>query len=689
MQSSINRSRSPADNPLPPKKRKVNERDEEPSSTPASPNASAQDAFVRLNVGGKPYDVARTLFDHPRAGMLQQLVSGGMPPLLDRDGRIHLDGDRKLFRYVLHYLRHNCFPAGLPDHERDMLQVEASFFGVQQLSSDLLLEKVGKELENRPNSVTARLRLADTLYDAGDKPQAWKKLNAAYELLHDGPASELYAAHYDRQLLERPGCPWRLLRHGSLASVTSRLHEFSALSELTLCLKSKALLGRSKWQEALDAAEAGLSQHTDLVDALVQRGHALVGLARSSEALAAFDRAISLRPNDAEAHVGRSSALLGLGHLQQANVAVSRAAQIRPDDPVVRCAAGEWFLRSGQGHAALTNFDRALNLDPNLQSAHAGKGRLYSSARRWREAVDSLDEALKHNPEDASSHFFRGAALNHLGQVNPALDAFGRTLELDPNHEAAHVQRSKLLLLQGRHDEALDAARRAVEISPNSAPAISNLGLLRVSLEQYQEGLRDLDRALQIDPHLPDAVVSRAIVMGRLQINGALAALQHATQLRPESITLRLALGKALVRQGRGHEAVIEFSRVLQAKPDDDRAYRGRAIALQLNGQLPAALTDLSRAAQLVPQDAQLQLARGDLACQMDDFNMARDAYGFALTLDPSARAHLGRARAHHGLSNLNEALADYDKALQLQPDLADAQNGRNRVRQQLTDLSH
>jgi Flp pilus assembly protein TadD len=120
---------------------------------------------------------------------------------------------------------------------------------------------------------------------------------------------------------------------------------------------------------------------------------------------------------------------------------------------------------------------------------------------------------------------------------------------------------------------------------------------------------------------------------------GAERAYRRGLELDPEDPELRNALGWTLFQTGRTPEAVVEYERALVRKPDGAKTHNNLALALVELGRL---------------EDA-------------------ADHFEASLAIEPKAEIYsdLGFTKAR--LGRPDEALADYRKALELDPDCGSA----------------
>lgn len=93
--------------------------------------------MIEFNVGGFVYTTSRTTIMSYQDSMLARMCSGLMPTATDTNGRIFIDRDGPLFRYILNYLRDKRL--NLPDNfaEYTQLRQEADFYRIEPIISDL------------------------------------------------------------------------------------------------------------------------------------------------------------------------------------------------------------------------------------------------------------------------------------------------------------------------------------------------------------------------------------------------------------------------------------------------------------------------------------------------------------------------------------------------------------------------
>ncbi len=204
-------------------------------------------------------------------------------------------------------------------------------------------------------------------------------------------------------------------------------------------------------------------------------------------------------------------------------------------------------------------------------------------------------------------------------QMTPRITAGTR-----PARTAAALTAALLLSLAGEPlaqepRERLDAARRYV------------------SSQRLERAMREVDKVLAADPGSVEAWTLKAdIFIRRADLDAALQALQQASRLAPQEVSLLAQIGDLLRRHS---------SRLGEAL-----AVYGRALAID-------------------PDNAALLVSVGTIHERREEWQQAAEAYGAALRIDPNevrARSSLGAALFK--LGRYDDASRELRKAIELSP---------------------
>lgn len=109
----------------------------------ADGDATIFPAVVPLNVGGARFAASLVTLrggfgEGGDAGsMIWAMFSGRLPARRDEEGRFFIDRDGRHFHHILNYLRDGSFPVALGRAERQELEREAAFYGLQRLVAHL------------------------------------------------------------------------------------------------------------------------------------------------------------------------------------------------------------------------------------------------------------------------------------------------------------------------------------------------------------------------------------------------------------------------------------------------------------------------------------------------------------------------------------------------------------------------
>ena len=219
------------------------------------------------------------------------------------------------------------------------------------------------------------------------------------------------------------------------------------------------------------------------------------------------------------------------------------------------------------------------------------------------------------------------------------------------------MESGRIAEARGQHDDALTWYQLAAAFSPRDVDANVELGRQAWSEDRMPAAIRHFERALERDPDHPVALLGAADAHIRLgETVPALALLEHAAEVHPDSVDAQHNLGRLYLELGRREAALDRFRRALPIEPDNDRIHLGiaevhflDALAARDAGDEPtAALQESRRSIQraLTLDESALSLCLyGQIELVAGNYDLAEEALKGSVTLDPDscdARAALG-----------------------------------------------
>ena len=157
-------------------------------------------------------------------------------------------------------------------------------------------------------------------------------------------------------------------------------------------------------------------------------------------------------------------------------------------------------------------------------------------------------------------------------QVQDAVDSFQRSIEKSPRNADALEHLGLNLMVENRFAEAVASFKKAAELDPRRPRLWAEVGDAEQQSGDLDSAIRDFQRALAQDASLIGAWTKLGIAFKDKDCKGcrsrALDALRRATRNDPTDATAHHELGYMLKDDGRRREAIAEFKRYLELRPD-------------------------------------------------------------------------------------------------------------------------
>lgn len=342
-------------------------------------------------------------------------------------------------------------------------------------------------------------------------------------------------------------------------------------------------------------------------------------------------------------------------------------------------------------------------------------GLVYSAESEDAKASAHLDQAVRLKPTSAEAHTNLAANLVRLGKLDSAEEQFEKAATLEPQNFDTNHNLGEFYVRLGRLRKAIDFLERAQRIDPSSYDNGYDLSLAYILTGQFDDGRKQIHDLLQRkdtaelhnllgeleekdghfvaaenefeaaaheDPSESNLFDWGSELLMHRTLGPAVDVFQKATERYPKSPRLMIGLGMALYSRGNYDDAVKVLLKGADLNPTDERCYLFLSRAYDSSpSQAEDVIQRFRRYAELEPANGKavyyyaMSLWKGKRAEDPNlDLHQIEVLLKKSVALDPKlAEAHLQLANLYSDENRYKEAIPEYLRARELNPDLADA----------------
>jgi putative PEP-CTERM system TPR-repeat lipoprotein len=332
------------------------------------------------------------------------------------------------------------------------------------------------------------------------------------------------------------------------------------------------------------------------------------------QAAGEYEAALAVKPDDPRALAGASGCWEALGDMAKAQALLERAAKSRT--PQASLALANFFIRHSENPNALTVLENCLDATPDAIPAWLLKSKLLAAGGDQAKAIAALDRVETLNQRlgllEKSKYY--------LSQKNPskALEIAGKLKDMNPHSGDYYLPLAEIQQIAGQPDAARTTLMTALREDPGNSKVFAALAEIEAKLGHTREALAFLDQAAAagMDPSAvhtskglifhhdgnpkaaedqyeealryketqPIALNNLAMIYADQKGNEtkALELAVRACSLQSGNASLLDTLGYALLKNGRGKDAVSVLERAKKITPDNPDIDKHLAIAREI-----------------------------------------------------------------------------------------------------------
>lgn len=486
----------------------------------------------------------------------------------------------------------------------------------------------------------------------------------------------------------------------------------AADSEKNHIKQGNVYYNEGKLDEAIASFNEAAALNSKNADIYIRRGNAYFHKSQYDQAVLDFTLALDLNPKLIYAYSNRALTYHKKGQYDLAIKDCDMALQINPkfnEAYFVRAIAyymkkepgkawDDLFQAKVYGYDVPSDVMDTFRSSPGLEGIRkecSDKGISYAIEEKLAEAKTEFEKAVFMKPSgpvetclnvinDTAAKkinnktavaVFRGLDYYYnKGEYNNAVFEFNKGIIIEPDYPRLYVLRANAYDEEGRFEEAMADYNKAVKMDPKYANAYFNRGVALAGKEKYDEALADYNKAIQLDPKDANAYFNRGkIYHKRDKTEEALVDYDMAARIDPYLVGPYLGRGSIYDIKREYDKSIYNYTKAIGLGFHNDfTLYYGRGLAYYEKGNYDAAIADFTKTIELSPDYMPAYGKRGFAYARKGDCNRALSdlntfmEHGYVVDYDADFFAH--RGMAYHGLYRSDEAIADFDKVIKIDP---------------------
>lgn len=440
-----------------------------------------------------------------------------------------------------------------------------------------------------------------------------------------------------------------------------------------------------------------------------------------NKALADLDEAIRLDPYFEGNYINRGLVKYNLNDLRGAMADYDRVIEMDGDNLIARFNRGLLRAQVADNNRAIKDFDKIIEIEPTNTIAYLNRAMLHNEIGNTTEAIHDLNRVLEEYPDFFSGYYMRADLKRQLNDMRGA----EKDYLIARNEEAKARKKATVDAEDGRKIAKKSNSKDTREQTDNDIEKFNLLVIAdKKTTEQnknkYQRETRgkvqDRNTQITLEPKFVLTYYEKRLDVRRPVYYSE--SLEKANRILNLKWTMKMANNEAPLNelQVKNHFQSIEnYSKLIAQNPNNESLYFGRGIDFVLLQDYENALKDLNKVIDLNPKNTnayfvravirtkQLELdpiepetikteftevttvsqtslpkkssvALPEISTKSQLYDEIKRDYDKIIEINNTDFfAYYNRAEIFYIEKDFRAAIADYNKAIELQPDFAEA----------------
>lgn len=294
--------------------------------------------------------------------------------------------------------------------------------------------------------------------------------------------------------------------------------------------------------------------------------------------------------------------------------------------------------------------------------------------------ISSCSDDAAHNDASHTGTTTPSNSTSALGSSSTATAGDAKKIEDDYSNDPRLIKFREEL--EEKNRKKLDELNESIRVDPKNGKGYFNRGYFFTKAECNELALEDLNKAMAKGWKTYDAYKLRGEIHSTLNnVPEALADFTRANEMLPNNRSVLTQRGLVLMNLGKYDAALADLNKVIGSKgcvSDNKFAYSVRASLYMKLKQNDKALADFDAMLKTFSDSDGIRQRRLDLEVAMGRFKQAEEDANYLIKDNPEdATIYKVRGDVSIKLKNTDKAIADYSKAIELEPSFVKAYEAR------------
>jgi tetratricopeptide (TPR) repeat protein len=337
-----------------------------------------------------------------------------------------------------------------------------------------------------------------------------------------------------------------------------------------------------------------------------------------------------------------------------------RRLQQNGDRAPLETAVGILALRQNDLKTAADCFQHAIAVDPRFSEAYTGLGGIYLAQRDFKKADSAFQTAAGLAPV-WSGNSVRYAQFKLLAGDNAGAESLLRDIVArNPLYLPAWTSLARLSVTENNFSNATTELANALALDPRNFDGLLLEGRLEMLQGRPADAVANYKQMAAIYVDAPSVLYALAqAYLANNQTNDADSTLTQALNLKPDFADATLLRAQTELSHGNPALAIVTLSQLVRRQPHLPQAWMLLAEAYRVQGAPDNAIEIYRKLENSYPDDARVPVLLGCLLFQQNQSNPARAEFQKALQIQPDY------VPAIEQMVELDLALKQYPAALQ------------------------